>query len=123
MNETIRKITSFFGELRQKDEQTKKQWLIGLTSASMLVVLGLWAVSLNSTLKKLSGPEKSKDAEGFGETISQGMNIVGAKIGKSVSEISDKIRDFAATTNSVTIQPTNINFSENMEPIAPKKFP
>lgn len=123
MNEVIRKIKSFFADLQEKDEQEKKRWLIGLTSASMLIILILWIISLNSTLKTLSGPEKIETENGFLSTLSQGTKVVGGIIGKNLSEISDKIQSYVATTNSVTIQPVNLNFSNNIEPVSLKKFP
>ncbi len=123
MAEVIQKIKSFFTGLSQKDEQIKKQWLIGLTSASMLIILALWIISLNSTIKVLSGPEKAKTETGFGTAFSQGAKVISGKIGKSLSELSDKVQSYVATTNSVTIQPINLNFSNNIEPITPKKFP
>ena len=123
MTEVIHKIKSFFADLQEKDEQTKKHWLIGLTSASMLIILVLWMISLNSTLKTLGGPENNTAKTEFGEILSQGMKAIGGNIGKSLSEVSDKIQNYAATTNSVTIQPVNLNFSNNIESITPKKFP
>ncbi|GEM_PF-1884912 len=123
MNEAVRKLKSFFADLQEKDEQTKKQWLTGLTAGSMLIILAMWALSLNSTLKTLSGPEPEKSETGFGATLSQGMKVIGGQIGKSLSEVSDKIQSYVATTNSVTIEPVNLNFSENIESITPKKFP
>lgn len=123
MNEIIRKLKSFFADLQEKDEQAKKKWLIGLTSASMLIILVLWIISLNSTLKTLSGPEDERSKTGFGATLSQGLKVVGGEIGKNLSEISDKLQSYIATTNSVTIQPVNLNFSNDIEPVTPKKFP
>ena len=123
MTEVIHKIKSFFADLQEKDEQTKKHWLIGLTSASMLIILVLWMISLNSTLKTLGGPENNTAKTEFGEILSQGMKAIGGNIGKSLSEVSGKIQNYAATTNSVTIQPVNLNFSNNIESITPKKFP
>ncbi len=123
MKNIIQHLQNFFLELQHKDQPTKKKWLIGLTSASMLAVLALWAMSLNSTLKTLSAPDNAKSGTGFAETLSEGMKIVGGKIGKGLSEISDKIQSYIATTNSVTIQPTNLDFSKNIEPVKPKKFP
>lgn len=123
MQEIIQKINSFFSEIRKKDQETKKQWLIGLTSASMLIVLVLWIISMNLTIKKLGGQEKIAAESGIGSTFYQGLKVVGGKVGGSLSEISDQIQSYVETTNSVTIQPTNLNFSNNIEPVTPKKFP
>lgn len=123
MTEVIRKIRSFFADLQEKDEQSKKQWLIGLTSISMLIILALWIISLNSTLKTLTGPENEKIETGFSATLSQGMKIVAGEIGKVLSKFSDKVQSYISTTNSVTIQPTNLDFSNNIDSVTPKKFP
>ncbi len=123
MTGAIQKIKSFFGGLREKNEQEKKRWIIGLTSASMLIVLALWAISMNSTIKKLSGPEKTEAETGFTAALSKGAGVVGGKIGKVLSEMSDKIQSYIATTNSVTIQPTNLDFSKNIDTISPQKLP
>lgn len=123
MADVIRKIKSFFLELQKKDDEIKRQWLIGLTSASMLIVLGLWIISMNSTIKKLGDSEDVKSETGLGTTFLQGFEITAGAMEKEMSGFYEKIQNLLKTTNSVTIQPTNMNFSNDIEPVTPKKFP
>ncbi len=116
-------INNFVRQLQKKDEQTKKQWLIGSTAASMVLVLIFWGFYFSATIQSLSDKKTAPDGIGFAATLSQGMKVIGDKIGSQISTIMESAQRYTQSANSITIQPTAINFSNNIEPITPKKFP
>lgn len=119
----IRKINDFIGGLQKKDESEKRQWLIASTAISMTLVLILWGFYFSATIKNLSNKETAQSKNGFGATFSQGMKVISDKIGLQISKTMESAQNYVKATNSVTIQPTNLEISNNIEPIAPKKFP
>ena len=113
----IQKIQNFFLELREKDEATKKRWLVILTSASMVVVIALWAVYLNFTLADLGPKPPASNEIGILKTSRAGLQIIA---GKSIAYL----QSLAQKTNSITIQSASINMIlKDLEEIKPKRLP
>lgn len=119
----LQKINDFVGELQKKDDQTKRQWLISSTAVSMTLVLILWGFYFSSTIQNLSARESSQGRNGFGATFNQGLKVITDKIGLQISKTMESAEVYLKATNSVTIQPTNLEFSNSVEPITPNKFP
>lgn len=119
----LQKINDFVGELQKKNEQEKKQWLIASTTISMTLVLILWGFYFSSTIQNLSARESAQSKNGFGATFNQGLKVISDKIGLQISKTMESAEVYLKATNSVTIQPTNLEFSNSVEPIAPNKFP
>lgn len=119
----LQKINDFVAELQNKDEQTKKQWLISSTAVSMTLILILWGFYFSSTIKNLSNKESTQSRNGFGATFNQGLKVISDKIGLQISKTMESAEAYLKATNSVTIQPTNLEFSNSVEPITPNKFP
>ena|SRR3989344_3422011 len=120
MKAMLYKIQNFFLDLRQRDEETKKTWLIILTSGTMLVVILLWIAYLNFTVQNLG--QKEKDSYSFLETLKIGLGAVSEK---TASELSQKLADLGSIlkkTNSITIQTDDFQ-PMNLEEIKPKKLP
>lgn len=118
----LRKINDFVGELQKKNDQEKRQWLIASTAVSMTIVLVLWGFYFSSTIRNLS-EQKSARSSGFGATFNQGLKVISDKIGLQISKTMESAETYLKATNSVTIQPTNLEFSAEVEPINPNKFP
>jgi len=119
----LQKINDFIIELQKKDEPAKVKWLISSTTISMVIVLILWGFYFSSTIQNLNAKEAAPSKNGFGATFSQGMKVVSDKIGLQMSKAMESAQEYMKATNSVTIQPTNLEFSNNVEPITPNKFP
>ncbi|MBI3046271.1 MAG: hypothetical protein HYY86_01865 [Candidatus Harrisonbacteria bacterium] len=117
------KIQNFFLKLQQEDEATRKRWLIILTSGTMAVVVSLWLVYLNFTIKALA-PEPPKEEAGFFKTSANGLQIISQETALKISQLSAYLKSLANQTNSITIQPANINLIlEDLETVKPKKLP
>ena len=60
----LNKIENFFTNLQKENESIKKQWLIILTSASMLIVTVFWGFYFNATIKTIQTTEISDQETG-----------------------------------------------------------
>lgn len=78
------KINKKIKELQKAPDRVKTRWLIGATTLSMTIVIGLWVVYLNATLPRISktetenkGISESPKKESFFSTFNLGLNAVG----------------------------------------------
>lgn len=119
----FQKISHFIGDLQKSDEAVKKRWLIGSTAISMTLVLIMWAFYFSSTIQNLNSKDSADNGIGFAATFSQGLKVISGKIVDQLNKTMESAQEYMKATNSVTIQPTSLEISNNIEPIAPKKFP
>jgi len=120
----IRTITNFVIELQKSDEGTKRRWLVILTASTMLIVLVLWSIYINITIKSLGSQEVKSAQSDFSSTFRTGTMVLLKELGAKINELAYQLKSLAETTNSITIQPANINVvMPNLENIAPKKLP
>ncbi|MBI4992451.1 MAG: hypothetical protein HZB99_04510 [Candidatus Harrisonbacteria bacterium] len=100
----LQKIQNFFLDLRQKDETAKKRWLMILSSGTMLIIIPLWIVYINLTVRGLNEKEKNNNGPGFMETMKNGLEITSKEVGSKFSELMASLQELANQTNSITIQ-------------------
>ena len=116
------KIKNFFLDLRQSDEETKKRWLVILTSAAMILIISFWIIYLNLTIKNLS--QKEENAGQFWGTMKVGLGVIYQKTASELSQASANLQEILKKTNSVTIQSENFQaVMPSLEEIKPKKLP
>ena len=119
----LQKIQNFFLDLQESDEATKKRWLAILTSGSMLVVVGLWGVYINLTIKDL-GEKNRNQAPAFLETFKNGLAVLSKEAGSKVSQLMANLQAATSRTNSITIKQENFNaVLQGLDEISPKKLP
>ena len=119
----LQNIQNFFIDLRRKDQFAKKNWILAMALAVMLIIFLIWIFYINTVIKNLNTMENSKNKSGFFSTLQQGMEIISSKIGSQASKTFENVQNYAGKTNSVTIQPANISFTTNIKSITPQKFP
>lgn len=120
----MQKIQNFFLELQQSDENTKKRWLVILTSGSMLAVILLWAVYLNFTIEDLNAPSKKSNEAGFLKTSQVGLRVISREIGLKLSEAAAYLNSLAKQTNSITLEAASINLIlKDLEAVTPRRLP
>lgn len=118
------RVQNFFLELQQSDRETKKRWLVILTSGSMLVVILLWAVYLNFTIEDLNAPSKKSNESGFLKTSQMGLQVISKEMGLKLSGAAAYLNSLAKQTNSITLEVANINLIlKDLESVKPKKLP
>lgn len=120
----IQKIQNFFLELQQGDEDTKKRWLVILTSGSMLAVILLWTVYLNFTIENLNAPSKKSNEAGFLKTSQVGLQVISKEIGLKLSEVAAYLNSIAKQTNSITLEAANVSLIlKDLESVTPRRLP
>jgi|SRR3989344_3682023 len=99
----FQKVQNFFLDLQQKDQETKRRWLVILTSGSMIAVVFFWAAYLSSTVKNLAD-SSNENPDGFFAVFKNGLSVVSEKAGSQLSQVFADVQELAKKTNSVTIQ-------------------
>jgi len=124
----IGKISNFFAELSEKDEPTKKVWLIALTSLSMMIVLAFWGTNFNNTVKNLSQPVVEIENDSFVAAMETGAGVIYERTGLKLSRVVDAIKTAVSKTNSIKIDKENTEMyqpfiKKDLEEISVKKLP
>jgi len=127
----IDRIKDFLIQLPEKDEETRKMWLVILTSFSMVIVIASWAVYLDyeiPSLNQLAVTETVND-EDFLAVIESGAGVISEKTGLKLSKIVGAIKTAVSKTNSIKIEKTADNqiyqefIKRDLEEVAVKKLP
>ncbi len=119
-----RTITHFILDIQKSDEETKKRWLIIFTSSAMILVLILWSIYINITVQSLGNQEVRAAQSDFSSTFQAGLTVLLKELGVKLNELAYQLKSLVETTNSITIQPANVNVvMPNLENIIPKKLP
>ena len=89
----FKKLKIFLQKIQNSDEATKKRWLIGATAISMILVIGLWLVYIQSTVKSIGNNiENQESTVGFWQIFKNGLvvvfNLVKENIKIIISEIT-----------------------------------
>lgn len=102
---------SFFGkvnrkirEIRRSDRKTKRNWLVGSTVIAMIVIVVLWVIYLNVTVKKIkiareeeSGEEVViEEKEDVGDesvfsVFARGLKETGHSVSETFRKASEKV--------------------------------
>lgn len=90
-------IRKFIEKLQNADEARKKRWLIGLSAAAMILIVGLWVIYLNFVLDKIGEPKQEAPSAPSGAGFWQVMRT-GA--GKAINYITGII----GTERTITIE-------------------
>lgn len=89
----FKKLKVFLKKIQNSDEATKKRWLIGATAVSMILVIGLWTIYINSAIK--FAPESAKNQEepiiGFWQIFKNGSMVILNSIKENVKNIISEI--------------------------------
>lgn len=87
-------IRDFVEKLQNSDDAVKKRWLIGLSAATIILVIGLWVVYLNFTIDKIGESEQeAPSGTSFWQVLKTGS-------GKAFSKIVGIIK----TERTITIE-------------------
>jgi hypothetical protein len=119
MNNLLRSLKKTVKKLQNSSETARKFWLVVLSAAAMIIILGLWVLYINGNIIKVipvvenDSPEPADKKPGIFATFSAGLQTLTA-------QIKDKI----SAPNSWSFQKQEQNFlSEKVRPIPPTKLP
>ena len=86
----------FVAELRGLDEASKRKWFLGLTAASTLIVVFLWAVYLNATVASVGDDQRRSQLSNW-DVFKAGLSVVADKaesgLANSYVFFHDKVRE------------------------------
>lgn len=80
-------MNDFLKKLQKADNETKKQWLIILTGAAMLVIIVVWLYYMNSVVFINPGETKTQETgTDFWPTLKTGVGITIDNITNGIKE-------------------------------------
>ena len=109
------KIKNFFLNLQTKDEATKKNWLILLSAASMIVVITLWGFYVNYSIQDLREVRENNNP-GFFQTFKNGLGVTAKELISQTGQLINTLESLAKKTNSITIEPSDLKNTQNPKP-------
>lgn len=87
-----RKLNKFIGKIQHSDEATKKRWLIVSSAIAMILVISLWLVYINWTIKSVGDNVEKQNLEpGFWQIFKTGLNITSESIWNGIKNSVSKI--------------------------------
>lgn len=114
MPQKLEKIKRFLKELQRSNNSRKKRWLIGTTIFSMLFVLGLWFVYINTVGIPSLVPENVRQAqtpedstESVWQIFKRGLNKIFKDVEEQLKISKELIEKQLQKTNELIITPTS----------------
>jgi len=84
----LKRIKKLLADIQNSDEATKKHWLIGVSAASMVLVIGLWLAYIKLTFKFSDiNIENQEPVVGFWQIFKNGLMII-------IQFIKENIKNF-----------------------------
>lgn len=91
MNKLLNKLK----QIQESDETTKKKWLIIMTVAAMIIVISLWLVYINYSIKSVDNGvgaiNLEKSETDFLEVFKKGLGVVGNSVKEKIKNFGYKI--------------------------------
>lgn len=73
----FKKLKISLEKIQNSDENVKKRWLIGATAVSMVLVISLWLIYVQSTIKSISNDiENQESTIGFWQIFKNGFVVI-----------------------------------------------
>lgn len=113
----ISKLNDFIKNLQNSDPKTKKRWLIGATSITMILVITLWSFHISRFIKDLNAAKTESNQASFTAVFTNGLKIIS-------KETAAQIKNLVGGAESLNLLSSDLNFTlEKLEEIKPKKLP
>ena len=90
-------------DLREKDESTKKFWLVILSAVSMLVVVSLWFFYLKLAVFSPLSREKVDSPTQFSNTLESGVGEIFKKGAAVLDAFKNTVQSVTEQVNSTVI--------------------
>ncbi len=88
----FKKLKVFLQKIQNSDENIKKRWLIGATAISMVLVISLWLVYVQSTVKSISNNIKDQESTiGFWQIFKNGLVVIFNSVKENIKIIISEI--------------------------------
>lgn len=111
-------MKKFIQKLQNSDEATKKRWLFGATSVTMIFVIALWSVYISYSVENLNTAAETKEnGLSFSTVFSTGFKILS-------EETITKLKTLIAGAEPLTILKKDFDFTlDTLEEIPPTPLP
>ena len=87
-----RKLNKFIGKIQSSNEATKKYWLIVSSAIAMVLIISLWLIYINWTIKSVGDNIEKQDSEpGFWQIFETGLRVAGESVWNNIKNIASKI--------------------------------
>ena len=88
----LKNIKNFLVKLQNSSEQTKKRWLIGLSAASMILIIIFWLTFLSSTINQVAAPQPEEILGiGFWQVFKTGLTTIGGSMKENAGDLFSKL--------------------------------
>lgn len=88
----FKKLKVFLQKIQNSDEATKKRWLIGATAISMILVIGLWLVYIQSTVESIGNNiEDQESTIGFWQIFKNGLVVFFNSVKENIKIIISEV--------------------------------
>lgn len=86
------KLKNKLQKIQESDEQTKKRWLIGLSAATMIVIIFLWLALFNFLFEKSGEIDaiKQESAVNFFGTFKNGLKSIGGSVKEGIKNLKNE---------------------------------
>ena len=82
-------------QIQESNEATKKKWLIIMTAVAIIIIISLWLVYINYSIKSVNNGSMAVEAEksetGFLEIFKKGLGVVGNSAKEKIKNWGYKI--------------------------------
>ncbi|MFH1759402.1 MAG: hypothetical protein ABH822_02475 [Patescibacteria group bacterium] len=119
-------MKQFIKNLQNADKETRKRWLIILTSSSALAVIALWGVYLNFTLASVDSltGDMVQNNPGFFQIFSKGFSTIGGKTATGLANSYVYFSGKAGEENAFVIDRGSHRFVyQELEPLPIRDLP
>jgi len=109
------KILNKIKKLRRADDATKKRWLFGATTISMIFVIALWVFYLNMTLPSINKEKKIAEVnneESLSKIFKNGLGVISGDFQGKFNELKfqfnhklDSFKNEIQKNNELLIEP------------------
>src|SRR3989338_2528110 len=107
MNHFLESVRRFIVNLQRADIERRRRWLVASSAVSMVFVLVLWILYINTVIPSERGLARERalaEAPGFGDTLLAGLNAVASEAGRAVSRAAEWVGGIIGTKNRITIE-------------------
>lgn len=85
-------IRELVKKIQNSDEATKKRWLIASSAIAMVLIISLWLVYINWTIKSVGDDSEKQELEiGFWQIFKTGLKVVGELIWNGIKNFVSRI--------------------------------
>lgn len=88
----FKKLKDLLNGIQNSNETAKKRWLIVSSAIAMILVISLWLIYINWTIKSVGDNlEKQSSEPGFWQIFKTGLKIAGESAWNGIKNIISKI--------------------------------